>query len=276
MTHALSAGLPNLVDESLEEASELENDTASTTSETAKQDDLRAAEFKRTHRQLCSLIGKTRKQYHKKRTQLTDDNAASRLIDLEALDQYNNLRLRLQLECLSLKLRYKMARGVMRHQLKLRMSQIKPAINASTTVAGRCNRGPSFARTIRSMAAHLLTTNQLPENNQGKGASHKTLLTDPRVASALQEWVKGGLPVTDGGFEGRVCKDIFLLRCYSDNLLRCVQLNFDDMLISSCFQCSEFRMKSQNLLQFDGLRSLALVYLVSRKVFMLMAMNELM
>ena len=49
MTHALSAGLPNLVDKSLEEASELENDTASTTSETAKQDDLRAAEFKRTH-----------------------------------------------------------------------------------------------------------------------------------------------------------------------------------------------------------------------------------
>ena len=156
------------------------------------------------------------------------------------------------------------------------MSQIKPAINASTTVAEQCNRGPSFARTIHLMAAHLLTTNQLPKTNQGKGVFHKTLLTDPRVASALQEWVKGGLPVTDGGFEGRVCKDIFLLRCYSDNLLRCVQLNFNDMLISSCFQCSEFRMKSQNLLQFDGLRSLALVYLVSRKVFMLMAMNELM
>ncbi|KAJ7089009.1 hypothetical protein C8R44DRAFT_598557, partial [Mycena epipterygia] len=49
------------------------------------------------------------------------------------------------------------------------------------------------ARSIREMAAHLLLHGTLPENQQGKGAHHESLLLNPVIRESLQEWVKGGL-----------------------------------------------------------------------------------
>ena len=55
------------------------------------------------------------------------------------------------------------------------------------------------------MARYLQQTGELPENNQGKGATHATHLDNPDVVSAVRNWVIGLVPVDEGGFKGRIC-----------------------------------------------------------------------
>ncbi|KAF9009680.1 hypothetical protein BDQ17DRAFT_1421844 [Cyathus striatus] len=54
------------------------------------------------------------------------------------------------------------------------------------------------------MALHILKTGQLPENKQGKGAYYKSYLDHPDVNSAIQNWLKGEVPIDQGGFSGRL------------------------------------------------------------------------
>jgi hypothetical protein len=49
------------------------------------------------------------------------------------------------------------------------------------------------------MAAQLLSDGTMPEKHQGE-----SLLDNPAIREALQEWVKGTLEVEQGGFIGRV------------------------------------------------------------------------
>lgn len=159
---------------------------------------------KTDHQRLSSLIEKTRTKLRSKKSLVTDTTAANRLVDLEALKQYNDLRFKLSNEVLDLQKQLAITPRRLKHNIKKRISKIRPATDASNSVAGRCARGPFFAKSLRSMAHELFTTGRLPENNHGKGAYHESYLNRPGVSSALQQWVKGILPFEEGGFIGRV------------------------------------------------------------------------
>lgn len=51
---------------------------------------------------------------------------------------------------------------------------------------------------------YLHRVGELQALKQGKGATHRSLLSDPQVVAAIQAWVKGAVPVEKGGYVGRV------------------------------------------------------------------------
>jgi hypothetical protein len=63
------------------------------------------------------------------------------------------------------------------------------------------------------MTVQLLTDGTLPEKHQDAGAHHESLLDNPAIRDALQEWVKGTLEVEEGGFIGPVNCLFLGLRC---------------------------------------------------------------
>lgn len=156
------------------------------------------------HSYFRKLIKTQRKKLNSKKSLNSNAKVASILIDLEALYQFNDLRLQYEQERLRLIKKLETTPHRLHPRLKARISKIKPSENASIAVAARCTWGPTYARTIRSTAAFLLRTGLLPESKQGKGAYHESLLNRPEVSSALQKWVKGVLPFEEGGFVGRV------------------------------------------------------------------------
>ncbi|KAF9008427.1 hypothetical protein BDQ17DRAFT_1323742 [Cyathus striatus] len=93
------------------------------------------------------------------------------------------------LERKDLQNRIKSAPKQARNTLKKRISSIRPAAKASEAIAARFNRTWYF----------------LPENKQGKGAYHKSYLDQLDVNSAIQNWLKGEVPLDKGGFKGRLC-----------------------------------------------------------------------
>ncbi|KAF8985031.1 hypothetical protein BDQ17DRAFT_1336006 [Cyathus striatus] len=60
-------------------------------------------------------------------------------------------------------------------------------------------------------------TGELPENKQGKGATHQSHFQITKVYSALQDWVKGEVPFDKGRYNGRLCAP--KLRCYVNEFL---------------------------------------------------------
>ncbi|KAF8148809.1 hypothetical protein B0H34DRAFT_198739 [Crassisporium funariophilum] len=52
------------------------------------------------------------------------------------------------------------------------------------------------------MASHLIKTGELSVRRQGKGAQHDSLLNNPAIKSAVQNWVRGLLLYDKGGFNG--------------------------------------------------------------------------
>jgi len=124
------------------------------------------------HQCLCKLIKSHHQKLQSSKAMLTNCAAAGTLMDLEAIDQYNDIFL-----CLSQK----------------RTKLVTNLPSASTTIAAYCPHGPHYAWTIWDMVAHLLRTGLLPELNQGKGAKHESLLNRTEISSALQAWVKGVL-----------------------------------------------------------------------------------
>ncbi|KAF8987579.1 hypothetical protein BDQ17DRAFT_1334979 [Cyathus striatus] len=104
----------------------------------------------------------------------------------------------------NLKTQIKSAPWRTRHSLKKRLAKIRPATNASEAIALRCNRETYFQCSLHSMALHVLKTGQLPENRQGKGAQHASHLDRAEVNLAIQNWLKGEIPVDKGGFIGRL------------------------------------------------------------------------
>jgi hypothetical protein len=92
------------------------------------------------------------------------------------------------------------------HQKKAKNPNLKlyPALKASTVIARRFGKSDYYARRLREKLAHLHRVGELQDSKQGKGAAHKSLLSEPRVATAIQTWVKGVVPVDEGGYTGRV------------------------------------------------------------------------
>lgn len=55
-------------------------------------------------------------------------------------------------------------------------------------------KGAWYVRTLRSKAKHVRDCGKLPERQQGKGATHVSLLDNPLVPKAIQKFI-GGLAV---------------------------------------------------------------------------------
>jgi hypothetical protein len=165
---------------------------------------LRETESKGKHAKLRLLIKQHRKALSKREILVSNTKAASSILDLEALSQYNDKLLELSLKKIKLVASVKTANRLLRPKLKQKISLSHPSEEASLAVSHRCGKGPYYARVLREMAAHLLSDGTLPEKHQGAGAHHESLLDNPAIRDALQEWVKGTLHVEEGGFIGRL------------------------------------------------------------------------
>lgn len=162
------------------------------------------------HARLRKLIAGHLKKLRNKKTLLTDQSAANMVLDLEALNRYNDLRLQFAEKLLEHKQKIARAAPMLRVHLKRsKQAKIRPSMDASNAVATTAARGPHFARRLRDMASYILRTELLPTSNRGKGAAHPSLLNNPEVLSRLRQWVKGLIPLNQGGFEGRVSMSPF-------------------------------------------------------------------
>lgn len=156
------------------------------------------------HSELEKLINRHQKRLRNKKTMLTDTKAAATVFDLEALRNFNDIRLALHIELASQKTKLANAAPRFRTAIKAKLKTIWPTIDASLRVAKMLSKTETYARRLRDSARHLLHTGLLLETNQGKGASHETLLNRPGVVAALRRFVNGLVPVEDGGYIGQV------------------------------------------------------------------------
>ena len=177
------------------------------------------------------------------------------MFDLECLSRYNKMRLTLWLQLKQQHDTIANAKPCNRALLKARIKSIQPAIHASQQVAQLAAKSDSFACRLCSMARYLQRMGELPENNQGKGATHATHLNNPEVASAVRSWVNGLVPVGEGGFEGRVSVALALLSLITQLivlLIRCVRANYADMSINFSSLNYRLRIQSARLLLSAG------------------------
>ena len=162
------------------------------------------------HARLWKLIAGHLKKLRKKKTLLTNQSAANMVLDLEALNRYNDLRLQFGEKLLEHKQKIACAAPILHAQLKRsKQAKIRPSMDASNAVVTTAAHRPHFARRLCDMASHILRTELLPTSNRGKGAAHPSLLNNPEVLSHLRQWVKGLIPLNQGGFEGQVSMSPF-------------------------------------------------------------------
>ena len=197
-SHAGESGRES--DGEMEEGDEAEDEMGARRDDRAMDGDLAQQE----HNELKKLIARHQKLLRSKQKLFGDAKAASIVFDLECLSRYNELRLNLCLWLNQQRETIANAKPCHRAILKAKMKSIQPATHASQGVAQLVAKSDSFARRLCLMARYLQRTGELPENNQGKGATHATHLNNLEVASAVRSWVVGLVPVDEGGFEGRV------------------------------------------------------------------------
>jgi hypothetical protein len=156
------------------------------------------------YKELTSVIAAHQKHLRNKKTMLTNSKAAATILELEALQNYNELQYALHLRIHKQRAKLAAAAPRFRHLLQNKMRIICPAMEASERVAKNRLKSLTYARCLREQARYLLCTGELLENNQGKGANHETLLSRPSVVQALRRWVNSLVPSDEGGFEGQV------------------------------------------------------------------------
>lgn len=107
--------------------------------------------------------------------------------ELNALKQFNSLRIEY-------------------HRRKAANTKLKmcPALKASTVIATRLGKSDHYARRLREKSTYLHWVGEMQISKQGKGATHRSLLSEPLVVVAIQTWVKGVIPTGEGGYTGRV------------------------------------------------------------------------
>jgi hypothetical protein len=152
--------------------------------------------------ELTSTIVAHQKRLRNKKLMLTDAKAAATILDLEALQQFNQIQYKLHLEICQQHIKLAEASPKIRRMLQMKMRSIRPATDASERVAELRSKSKTYSRRLREQARHLLRTGELLENNQGKGAHHESHLSRPSVVHALRRWVSGLVPSEEGGFEG--------------------------------------------------------------------------
>ncbi|KIK49712.1 hypothetical protein GYMLUDRAFT_253663 [Collybiopsis luxurians FD-317 M1] len=135
---------------------------------------------------------------------LSDQQAANKVFDLEALRRYNDLRLELIEKREAWQKKIASAPSKIRPLLEARQPKILSAQQASQKVAYGCGKGPAFAKHLRNSANYILRTGLLPENCQGQGAAHASLLNDIRVSSKLRLWSDGLIAEEEGGWVNKL------------------------------------------------------------------------
>lgn len=229
------------------------------------------------HKSLAVALKK--EQRKAKKSERSDEYKARRHLEIEALIQFNDLRLKLALQVKAWKDALKKIPKSRRAIHKMKMKKIKPSVDASKSIANRCSKGPYFARRLRHMAAHLLRSGCLPENNSGKGARHATWLAEPQVSEAIEEWLKGTMPFEEGGYNGKVCTEpgsYSSARWKSKNPVRCDLQSYAVISMDFYFQSYILKIQFLRAPLFDGSRILDSSYHESRRGYTLMAMNVLM
>jgi hypothetical protein len=108
--------------------------------------------------------------------------------ELDALKRFNELRIKY-------------------HRVNAKKPNLKkrsPSLEASTVIAKRLGKSDHYARRLREKLAYLRRVGELQISRRGKGATHQSLLSDPRIVGAIRTWAKGAVPVEKGGYGDRV------------------------------------------------------------------------
>ncbi|KAF7377490.1 hypothetical protein MSAN_00171000 [Mycena sanguinolenta] len=151
---------------------------------------LNETEVKAKHTKLHVLIKKHKKALSTKDSLISNTKAASFLLDLKALSQYNDKLLELSLKKIKLVASVKTTCPLLHPKLWQKISSSCPFEEASLAVSHCCRKGSYYARVLRKMVAQLLSDGTLLEKHQGASAHHESLLNNPAIRDTLQEWVK--------------------------------------------------------------------------------------
>ena len=150
------------------------------------------ATHEQIYRETAKLLDREEGRLKERRKQAGGNSIKLRKIvqdtfELNALKQFNNLRIEY-------------------HRKKAKNSSLKlgPSLEASIMVARRLGKTDYYARRLREKSAYLHRVGELQASKQGKGAAHQSLLLEPRLAAAIQAWVRGVIPVAEGGYVGWV------------------------------------------------------------------------
>jgi hypothetical protein len=133
-------------------------------------------ELSAQHARLELLICEHQKRLWQPKVMILDPKAASAILDLEMLHRFNNWCHELQVKAQKQHEKIANAPPKLRAALKAKTARIKPSTRAAKDITRDCNKGPYLGCRLRKMVACLLGTGELPENNQGMGANHPTLL----------------------------------------------------------------------------------------------------
>ncbi|KAJ7430785.1 hypothetical protein B0H11DRAFT_2210849 [Mycena galericulata] len=174
--------------------SDLESDDGYSTGDSEddrKTHELSLAAIEDIFRKFDAKIKKNRKTHLSPRalTAMTPEKGAQRMVMINGLTEFNIQRRKREVERANLALKIDNAPRSQRPKLP-GQSQTK-----------------YWAQKLRSTARTFSETGELPENNQGKGAKHKTHFDDPDVKPRLQAFARGLVPEAEGGFKGRIAPD---------------------------------------------------------------------
>ena len=158
------------------------------------------ATHEQTHREIMRALEHEERKLNERRKRAGGNTTKLKKIiqegfELNALKQFNDVRI-----------------GLHRKKVKNPNLKLCPSLRASTTIARQFGKSNYFARKLREKSTHLYRVGELQTSKQGKGGAHLSLLSEPRVVTAIQTWVKGVIPVEKGGYNGRVQHFVFKTR----------------------------------------------------------------
>lgn len=196
-------------------ANDLESDDGYSTGDSdddRKAHELSIAAIEDTFKKFDVKIKKYRKSHLSPRAllALTPEKGTQRMVMINGLTEFNTQRRKRELERANLAIKIDNAPQSQRPKLRSRLRKMKPSIAASAAVANQFGKTKYWAQKLRSTARTFCETGELPENNQGKGAKHKTHFDNPDVKPRLEAFARGLVPETEGGFKGRVCLLIYV------------------------------------------------------------------
>ena len=152
----------------------------------------RLAAHEQTYQEIAKVLEREDGKLNERRKRAGCNSSKSKklvqdTLELHALKQFNNLRIEY-------------------HRKKAKNPNLKlcPSLKASTTIAKQLGKTDYYARRLREKLTYLHRVGELQTSKQGKGGAHRSLLSEPQVAAAIQVWVKGVIPVEKGGYIGRV------------------------------------------------------------------------
>ncbi|KAJ7698411.1 hypothetical protein B0H17DRAFT_1129929 [Mycena rosella] len=137
-------------------------------------------------------------------TAMTPEKGAQRMMMVNGLMEFNIQRHKREIEHVKLAKKTDQVPRPQRPKLRAWLRKIKPSIAASIAVANQFSKTKYWAQKLRSAARTFAETGELVENNQGKGAKHKTHFDDPDVKPRLEAFARGLVPEAEGGFKGRM------------------------------------------------------------------------